>query len=42
MKDKNTLKDRVWELRKIELQKISEVKRGLYEKGFWVPKKTQK
>jgi hypothetical protein len=42
MKNKNTLKERVWELRKIELQKIAEVKRGLYAEGFWVPKKTQK
>jgi hypothetical protein len=39
MKDKKTRKERLWELRKIELQKIAEVRRGLYEPGFWIPKK---
>jgi hypothetical protein len=29
-------------MRLAELKKLSEIKSGLYEKGFWVPKKIQK
>jgi len=39
MKNKNTTKQRIIELRRIELQKQSAVKRSLWDKGFWVPKK---
>jgi hypothetical protein len=27
---------------KERLTRLSEIKRGLYDKGFWVPKKTEK
>jgi len=32
-------KQRIIELRRIELQKLAEVKRSLWNKGFWIPKK---
>jgi len=39
MKNKNTTKQRIIELRRIQLKKLSEIKRGLWEEGFWIPKK---
>ena len=32
-------KQRIIAMRRIQLQKLSEIKRGLYEEGFWIPKK---
>lgn len=42
MNNKKNLNEKIWEMRKTELLKLSEIKRGLYDKGFWVPKKIQK
>jgi len=36
MKDKNNRNQRIIELRRIELEKLSAVKRGLYTKAFWI------
>jgi hypothetical protein len=32
-------KQRIIELRRIELKKQAEVKRSLWDEGFWIPKK---
>jgi Pyruvate/2-oxoacid:ferredoxin oxidoreductase gamma subunit len=37
MKDKNNRNQRIIELRRIELEKLSAIKRGLYTKGYWIP-----
>jgi len=41
MKDKNNRNQRIIELRRIELEKLSAVKRGLYTKGFWIPQEVR-
>jgi hypothetical protein len=37
MKDKNNRNQRIIELRRIQLERLSAIKRDLYTKGFWIP-----
>jgi len=37
MKDKNNRNQKIIELRRIQLERLSAIKRDLYTKGFWIP-----
>jgi hypothetical protein len=39
MKNKNSRMERIKALRRIELEKLSAIKRSLWDDGFWIPKK---